>query len=74
MTHSLETIGEALFGSRWQTDLAAEIGVSDRTMRRWAGCPDNMPKGAWADIRNLCARRGKTLVKISEELVLPSST
>ena len=27
--------GEALFGPRFQTDLARLLGVSDRTVRRW---------------------------------------
>lgn len=69
MSYSLETIGEALFRSRWQTDLASEIGVSDRTMRRWVASPDSIPEGVWADIRDLCARRGKTLMELSEALV-----
>lgn len=69
MTPSLETIGEALFGPRWQTALASEIGVSDRTMRRWVASPESIPEGAWADIRDLCARRGKTLMELSEALV-----
>ena len=32
----ITSIGEALFGARWQTDLARARGVSDRTVRRWA--------------------------------------
>ena len=32
----LRETGEALFGPRWQCELARALGVSDRTMRRWA--------------------------------------
>ena len=32
----LAKIGRALFGPRWQTPVAACLGVSDRTVRRWA--------------------------------------
>jgi hypothetical protein len=29
-------IGIALYGVRWQTSLAEALGISDRTVRRWA--------------------------------------
>lgn len=32
----LKTIGEALYGTNWQSALAREIGVNDRTVRYWA--------------------------------------
>lgn len=38
--------GEALYGPRWQRNLARDLGVFDRTMRRWAagnGIPDDLP-------------------------------
>src|SRR5262245_23213052 len=31
----LKRIGEALYGDRWQRQLAKALGVSDRTVRRW---------------------------------------
>lgn len=31
----LRTAGEALYGTRWQAPLAADLGVSDRTVRMW---------------------------------------
>jgi len=31
----LAQVGEALYGQRWQSELARELNVSDRTMRRW---------------------------------------
>jgi hypothetical protein len=39
----LEEIGVALYGDRWQTDIARDLDVSDRTVRRWVagdGAPD----------------------------------
>lgn len=33
---TLRAAGEALYGPRWQTDLARALDVADRTMRRWA--------------------------------------
>jgi transcriptional regulator with XRE-family HTH domain len=31
----LRQVGEALYGARWQSPLAADLGVSDRTVRMW---------------------------------------
>ncbi len=31
-----DELGESLFGRRWQTALAGELGVHVRTMQRWA--------------------------------------
>ena len=35
----LQEVGEALFGPRWQTNVARELKVSDRTVRG-CGCQD----------------------------------
>ena len=32
----LESTGKALYGPRWQADLARDLGVSYRTMQRWS--------------------------------------
>lgn len=61
----LGIIGEALFGSRWQSELARELGVSDRTLRRWIADPDSMPPAVGAELRALCARRGQALIDLS---------
>lgn len=39
----LAELGEALFGPRWQSQLAREFGVTDRTVRRWSitGVPES---------------------------------
>ena len=31
----LRTAGEALYGARWQSALALDLAVSDRTVRHW---------------------------------------
>ena len=44
----LDRIGAALYGPRWQSALADELGVWDRTVRRWASgetpLPDHIPQ------------------------------
>lgn len=49
----LQAAGEALYGDRWQSDLAREIHVTDRTMRRWIADPHTISAGVWTDIMML---------------------
>ena len=55
-----QVVGEALYGARWQTDIATELDVSDRTVRRWAAGQFPMPSTIWGDILRivLAARSG----------------
>ncbi len=63
----LRRVGEALFGLRWQSALAIELDVSDRTMRRWVS-GDPIPHGVWGELRDLVVVRGHVLAAIYEEL------
>jgi hypothetical protein len=41
----LRNVGEMLYGARWQAPLARDLGVTDRTVRNWAGghgCPTDV--------------------------------
>ena len=49
-------IGSALYGPRWQSELARVLGVSDRTMRRWAAGAE-VPIGAQSQLQLLLRRR-----------------
>lgn len=53
----LATIGEALYGPRWQSELARALGVGLRRMQRWAAGDFAIPDGVRADIRALALRR-----------------
>lgn len=64
-TDLLRSCGEALYGSRWQTDLAAALDVSDRQVRRWAaGAP--IPRGVWIDIMRTMQERAAALDELVE--------
>ena len=42
----LKVTGEALYGRQWQTPLSRDLGVTDRTIRNWAGghgAPSDLP-------------------------------
>ena len=53
----LRSAGEALFGPRWQSDLAAVLGVHRDTVRSWARGRTAISAGAAAEIRGLLAAR-----------------
>ena len=63
----LAQCGEALWGSRWQSDMAEALGVSDRTVRRWVA-GERIPPGVFLDLIRLTAERSAYLDQITEEL------
>lgn len=68
MSRLLVECGEALFGPRWQTDLARELGVADRTVRRWAAGTQEMPRGAYTDLLRLTQERAGLLDSLAGRL------
>lgn len=71
MSALLHRVGEALYGHRWQSDLARDLDVSGRTMRRWAAGHDALPRGVADDLRMLCIERAARLAVIAAELAEP---
>lgn len=64
----LRDAGEALYGPRWQTDLARDLDVSDRTIRRWTAGADDMPAGVALDLLRLVMERAQALDDIEQRL------
>lgn len=64
---SLREAGEALYGARWQADLARDLGVADRTVRRWLAGSSAIPPGLGAELRRLCRERAAQLRKVAAE-------
>ena len=64
---TLELIGRALYGSYWKTDMAKELGVSFRTVSRWAAGENKMPNEKMEKLRYNC------LFRIGELEVLSAS-
>ena len=57
-------VGEVLYGPRWQTDLARDLLVNDRTMRRWASA-DEIPQFRVAvALAHLLEKRRIDLLKV----------
>ena len=64
----LQECGVALHGSRWHTDLARDLDVTDRTVRRWETGYSPIPSGAWVDLRRLIVERGEALRGLAKRL------
>jgi hypothetical protein len=60
----LKRCGEALYGPRWQTEVARDLNVADRTMRRWIAGTNDVPDGVHAELIALCQKRVAELDKL----------
>lgn len=60
--------GEALYGPRWQSDLARDLGVADRTVRRWAAGASDVPSGVYLDLLRLTQERAALLDSLAPRL------
>lgn len=53
----LATHGRSLYGSGWKRPLAASLGVTERTIQRWASGSLPIPEGVTGDVERLrCAQ------------------
>jgi hypothetical protein len=64
----LRRIGEALYGERWQTPLAGDLDVSDRTIRRWLDGSRAIPESLPGELARLIAARTARLQQLAAEL------
>lgn len=53
----LERVGEAMYGPRWQTDLARDLGVADRTVRRYVAGTVPVPDDLWPKVARVIRDR-----------------
>ena len=68
MSRLLVETGEALYGPQWQSALARDVGVSDRTMRRWMSGASPVPAGLWLDLLRVTQERAQKLDDLAERL------
>jgi hypothetical protein len=45
-------IAQLLYGSHWQAGVSGDLGVGERTIRRWSAGTDHIPPGVWNDLKN----------------------
>lgn len=54
---SIHAYGKALYGPRFQRELAEALGVNERTMRRWVAGDTSPPESVLDDLRALVRER-----------------
>lgn len=65
----LARAGVALYGARWQTDLARALGIRDaRRIRQWMSRERPIPSGVWGDIAQLLEDRGNNAISLSKAI------
>lgn len=64
-------VGHALYGDNWQSPLSRLIGVSDRTMRRWAAGDTAIPAAVRVDLMRICQERAMLLDDLTDRLKDP---
>lgn len=68
MSRLLVECGEALYGPRWQSELARDLGVADRTVRRWVAGTSEVPAGLHVDLLRLTQERAAALDALADRL------
>ena len=68
MSRLLTECGEALYGPQWQSALARDLDVSDRTMRRWVAGASELPDGLYLDLLRLTQERAAKLDSLAPRL------
>ena len=64
----LAACGSALYGPQWQSPLARDLGISDRTVRRWLAGTSEMPAGVLSELLQLLQARAVTLGNLAQQL------
>ena len=67
-TPTTQEIGEALFGPRWQSELARALEMSDRHIRRLTSGEAQLTPGILGDIRKIAIARGQAIADLIERL------
>lgn len=64
----IASIGRALLGRSWQTELAESLSLNRRTMQRWLTGKDKPRPGVWRDLDDLLVKRIAELQLVRELL------
>ncbi|MEG9883839.1 MAG: hypothetical protein V6Z86_04310 [Hyphomicrobiales bacterium] len=64
----LTAIGQALYGPRWQTDLARNLGFDSSRIRQWLAGARPIPKTIWAELAGHLAMRKMTIDRVLADM------
>ena len=65
---ALAKAGATLYGPRWQSDLARDLEVSGRTIRRWATGAEPMGERHWQRLIDLLDQRAVDCAALARDL------
>lgn len=68
MSRLLAEAGEALYGPRWQSEVARDLGCNVRTVQRWVAGVVDVPAGIYTDLWRLALERAVLLDAVAEKL------
>ncbi|HEY1506435.1 MAG TPA: hypothetical protein VGF92_19175 [Stellaceae bacterium] len=62
----LATVGATLYGEgeHWVSRLAEDLGVNERTMRRWLAGESAVPARVWDDLVNIAIGRAREIANL----------
>lgn len=64
----LTAIGQALYGENFRIPMSDQLGVADRTVRRWLAGTSPIPARIWSELEVLLLARKVTLEGLLIEL------
>lgn len=69
MNPFLKRVGVALYGSLWQSELARDLRLTDRTIRRWLTHESEIPQQYVLDVLELVVAHQTELADIRRILI-----
>lgn len=73
MSRLLIETGEALYGPRWQSEVARDLGCNVRTVQRWVAGVVDMPPGVYTDLWRIALERAQALDDLTDRLKVAST-
>lgn len=70
----LREAGEALYGSRFASQLARDLGVAVRTVQRWLAGKHVIPDNLTSNISELVTKRAAALDRLGKRLAVNNDT
>ncbi len=64
----LKRVGEFVHGEQWQAPLSRDLGVGERSMRRWVAGNEQIPRGVWRDLGSCLEILHRTLGHLVDEV------
>jgi hypothetical protein len=64
----LRAAGVALYGQRWQSDLARDLDVAIRSVQRWDAGTHPIPDTIWPELLELLKNRGIEIIEVRRKL------